>query len=125
MLHDFHSGGGSYHRTHGRQVHCRSAVTASADNVSGLPLNVELDGVAYHGFGRSANLARGQTELLLGCQNRANGRRIGVAAHKVIDEPLGFLGAQMVPSDQLGEDRLPCDSGHDALLDASARHIVV
>ena len=67
MLHDFHSGGGSHHRTHGRQVHRRSAVTASADNVSGLPLNVELDGVAYHGFGRSANLARGQTELLLGC----------------------------------------------------------
>ena len=117
--------GGSHHRTHGRQVHRRSTVTASADNVSGLPLNVELDGVAYHGFGRSANLARGQTELLLGCQNRANGRRIGIAVHEVIDEPLGFLGAQVVPSDQLGEDRLPCDFGHDTLLDASARHIVV
>ena len=125
MLHDFHSGGGGHHRTHGRQVHRCSTVTASADNVSSFAGDIQWDGVPHHRLGRAAYLIGGQAELLLRGEHRANGRRISVAAHKVIDEPLGFLGAQMVPSDQLGEDRLPCDFGHDTLLDASARHLVV
>ena len=77
--------------------------------------------MGHHGLRRATHFVGGQPQLLLGGEYRANGRRIGIAVHEVIDEPLGFLGAQVVPSDQLGEDRLPCDFGHDALLGAVAR----
>ena len=124
VLHDFHSGCGSHHRAHGRQIHRRGAVSTGTDDIGGLTVDIKFDGMGDHGLGRSTHLIRSQAKLLLGCQNRTDGRRISVAVHKVIGEPLGFLGTQMVPSDQLGEDRLPCDFSHDALLDASACHVV-
>ena len=74
-----------------------------------------------HGLGRATHFVGGQSQLLLGGKHRAHGSRIGVTVHEVIDEPLGFLRAQVVPSDQLGENRLPCDFGHNALLGAPIR----
>ena len=115
MLHDFHSGGGSHHRTHRRQVHRRSTVTASADNVSSFAGDIQWDGVPHHRLGRAAYLIGGQAELLLRGEYRAHGGGIGVTLHQIIDEPFRFLRAQMVSPNQFGENRLPCDLGHSIL----------
>ena len=77
-----------------------------------------------HGLCGATHLVGGQSQLLLHGERGTHGGRIGVALHQVVDEPLRFLSAQVVSPDQLGENRLPCDLGHDALLGVSSRRVI-
>ena len=90
---DFDARSGGNDRAHGRQVHRGCAVSAGADDIGGLAFDMQRDGVGDHGLRRAADFIGSQSQLLLGGEHRADGGRIGVAVHEVINEPLGFLGA--------------------------------
>ncbi len=114
MLDDLHAGRGRDDGAHGGQVHGGGAVAASADDVGGLAADIQRNGMGGHRLGRATDLIRRQAQLLLRGEHGSHGGGIGIALHQVVDEPLGFLGVQMVAPNQLREDRLPCDLGHDA-----------
>ena len=124
VLDNLHAGCGSSHRTHGGQVHGGEAVTTGAHDVSGLTGNVQRHGVRDHGLGGATHLVGGQSQLLLHGERRTHGGRVRVALHQVVHKPLRFLSSKVVSPDQLGENRLPCDLGHDALLGVSLRRVM-
>ena len=119
VLDDLHAGCGGGHGAHGGQVHGGEAVTTGAHDVGGPTGNVQRHGVGDHGLGGTTHLVGGQSQLLLHSERGTHGGRIGVTLHQVVHEPLRFLSSKVVSPDQLGENRLPCDLGHDALLGVS------
>jgi len=119
VLDDLHAGCSGGHGAHGGQVHGGEAVTTGAHDVGGPTGNVQRHGVGDHGLGGTTHLVGGQSQLLLHSERGTHGGRIGVTLHQVVHEPLRFLSSKVVSPDQLGENRLPCDLGHDALLGVS------
>ena len=124
VLDNLHAGCGSSHRTHGGQVHGGEAVTAGAHDVGSFTGDIQRHSVGDHGLGGATHLVGGQSQLLLHGERRTHGGRVRVALHQVIHGPLRFLSSKVVSPDQLGENRLPCDLGHDALLGVSLRRVM-
>ncbi len=107
MLDDLDAGGSRDHGRHGRQVHGGRAIAARAHDIGGLARDLQRHGMRHHGLGGAAHLLGGQTQLLLGCEHRSHRSGIRIALHQIIDEPFGFLGAEVASANQFGQNRLP------------------
>ncbi len=89
------------------------AIATRADDVGAFTVHFQRHGMRHHRLCGTSDLIGRQSELLLCREHGTDGCRVGVALHEVIDEPLGFLGSQVIALHELGENRFPCDVGHD------------